>query len=146
MTAEHALISGLIISCILLPVPFVIALLLKKEPGERESYMPTLVGIALVAVGIYCCIALGWGLRGTGGKSANLELAPFIFKRFLFFGGAIVCLLIAGVGGLLVAGRRDVIESATGLQWNGFLAGLLAAQAVVFFQQCNMQGVFQQYI
>ncbi len=143
MDPKDALISGLVVSCVLLPAPVILAAIIGKENVERSSPLPKIFGLVLAAAAIYCCYALGYGLYGTTDKGPDFKVTSFVFSRFLFFGGAIVCLMIAAVSSMLIAGKSDVIKSSTGLQWPGFLAGLLAAQAVVFFQQCNMQSVFQ---
>ncbi|HNO78863.1 MAG TPA: hypothetical protein PKN33_12460 [Phycisphaerae bacterium] len=144
MDASYALISGLVLSCGLLPAPMILAAIMKKEHVESDSTMPKIIGVVLMLVAGYCFFALGYGIHGTTKDTEEIKLATFIFSRFLFFGGAIVCLMIAGVSFALLTGKSALVKIASGLEWPGFLAGLLAAQAVVFFQQCNMQGVFKQ--
>jgi hypothetical protein len=121
----------------------ILAAIMKKEHVESDSMMPKIIGIALAVVAVYCLFALGYGLHGTTKKEDEMKIAVFIFSRYLFFGGAIVCVMIGAVSLALLRGKSSLVKAATGLEWPGFLAGLLAAQAVVFFQQCNMQGVFQ---
>ncbi len=121
----------------------ILAAIMKKEHVESDSMMPKIIGAVLALVAGYCFFALGYGLYGTTEDIDSTKMATFIFSRFLFFGGAIVCLMIAGVSVALLSGKSSLVKTASGLEWPGFLAGLFAAQAVVFFQQCNMQGIFQ---
>lgn len=143
MTASTALISGLVVSCVLLPAPMILATIMKRKHIDGRSTLSKMIGVVFAIVAIYCGVALGYGLYGMQSSADQRELGVFLFSRFLFFGGALVCLLIGAMGCALAVGRADTVKSATGLDWPGYLAGLLAAQAIVFFQQCNMQGVFQ---
>lgn len=122
----------------------ILAVVLKNdEQAEDQSSLPVFVGIVLAIVAVCFAVALGYGIRGASDKASAMELGAYIIKRFLFFGGAMVCMMIGAVSAALTIGKSELIKSATGLEWPGFLAGLFAAQAIVFFQQCNMAGIFQ---
>jgi len=143
VSQPDALVYGLIVSCVALPLPMILAVMMKRKPIEGDSVLSKSSGVVFGIVALFGCVALYQGLRIPGASGELPKFASFLFNRYLFFGGALVCSMILGISCWLVAGKADSIKRLTGLDWPGYLAGLLATQAIVFFQQCNMQGVFQ---
>ncbi len=134
----------LVMAAITLPLPLVLGALTRTRRIADGSGFHIAAGVIHVAVAILACVAVfSVYFAANPNYAAAQNWLITCLKDVFVYQGAMINFLACGLGMLLAAGKLNVLKDVAGTSAYGYSAGILTAQTMSIFHQCNVNGVFQ---
>ena len=138
------MIIVLVMAAVTLPLPLILGALTRTRRIADGSGFHVAAGVVHVAVAILACVAVFNVYFAVNPNYAGVKgWLGICLKDVFIYQGAMINFLACGLGMLLAAGKLNILKDVAGTSAYGYSAGILTAQTMSIFHQCNVNGVFQ---